>query len=127
MAVEMTFTIFGRVGAEPQLGGSVTESGDNAQIVEETVGAGAQDYDLNVLPFNKNYLKGLLLIASGALTVKFIGTTTTTITLAADQPYVWYASSGQANPLAADVTNAKATNNGTSSVTLKMRILTNET
>lgn len=103
---------------------AVTITGGGAhQHVEDTIAGSTTDKQVNCA-IDTSHLKGIYILADGALTLQANDGTTPdfTITLSADKPFVWYDGCGIANPITADVTEFYVTNAGGSSVSLDIYV-----
>lgn len=110
--------------AGDQTAQAVTISGGGAhQHIEDTIAGSTTDKQVNCA-IDASNLKGIYLLATGALTLQANDGSSPdfTITLSANKPFVWYDGCGITNPITADVTEFYVTNAGGSSVDLDIYV-----
>lgn len=105
---------------------SVTETGNTEENLDISIPASTTNQLVPFIVKTLANLQSFFMVSDGALTVKAdsSGTPEETFTLAAGQPVVYQAGTGQSNPFTSTLdTGLYVTNNGTAAVRLQIKAL----
>lgn len=123
MSEQLTFVQGVQDGAS-QISKESSVTGSVRQSIEESIAGLATDTQVTIA-FPVTGLKGLYLVADGALTIQTNSGSAPddTLTLAANVPLVWFDGCGTACPITVAVTKFYCTNSGASAVALRGKVL----